>query len=330
MWYPDGPPPAVQAAQQQLQQPGLVFQTARQLAQPAAASQAVLGLAVGPAVDVAGFSCGGANSSVEMSSGSRRSSHGVEGAAVAKPKKPHARAGGCCWYLLPAGALHAMLCGPAPARHGSLRTGLQPQMPWPPAPLAGPMLARFLQRIEEEEAASAAAKAATAPPPKPAAPRCATAAGGPPAVPKFRSNAPPPAKPGAGPKQAAAGQKRAPGAKAAVPRAPKAAKAAAADQAPLAAGAGGPEPAGAPAAAAGAPAVARAAAAAKPPKPRAPPKELVLEEVVGKVRAAHAAGKLGSLTIPEMKCYLKSLKKPVGGKKAELEERVASALAAEA
>lgn len=100
VWYPDGLPPAVQAAQQQQpQQPGLVFQTARQLAQPAVAQPAALRLALGPAVDVSGFSCGSADSSGGMSSGSGSSSHGVEGAAAVKPKKPHARAGGCSLVL---------------------------------------------------------------------------------------------------------------------------------------------------------------------------------------------------------------------------------------
>ena len=44
--------------------------------------------------------------------------------------------------------------------------------------------------------------------------------------------------------------------------------------------------------------------------------------VTAKVQQLHAAGSLGKLTIPELKAYLKSMKLPVGGKKAELEERV--------
>ena len=37
--------------------------------------------------------------------------------------------------------------------------------------------------------------------------------------------------------------------------------------------------------------------------------------------------RLASLTVPEMKCVLKGLKQPVGGKKAELEARLQQALA---
>ena len=55
--------------------------------------------------------------------------------------------------------------------------------------------------------------------------------------------------------------------------------------------------------------------------PRLPPSPSATA-VTAKVQQLHAAGSLGKLTIPELKAYLKSMKLPVGGKKAELEERV--------
>ncbi|GAB4820750.1 hypothetical protein N2152v2_007796 [Parachlorella kessleri] len=203
-----------------------------------------------------------------------------------------------------------------------------------PALALGPKLASFLKKIEEEEAAAvvqaAAKKAAAAPPaaPKPI-PTCKPALpGGPALVPSFKTSVIPggaPTKP-----LKTAGQKRPAGTAApAKPRAPKAVKPAAAGGArpSTAAAAAGPaaiaatnsvapsEPVQPGTAAAAAP-----AAAPKPAKPKAP--AMPLEEVVKKVLSSHAAGKLSALTMDQMKAYLKSVKKPVGGKKADLEERV--------
>lgn len=44
--------------------------------------------------------------------------------------------------------------------------------------------------------------------------------------------------------------------------------------------------------------------------------------VTAKVGQMHGAGTLGKLTVPELKAYLRSVGRPVGGKKGELEERV--------
>jgi hypothetical protein len=50
--------------------------------------------------------------------------------------------------------------------------------------------------------------------------------------------------------------------------------------------------------------------------------DINVEEAVAKVKAAKSAGTLMKLSLLELKAYLKSVGKPVGGKKAELVERV--------
>lgn len=50
--------------------------------------------------------------------------------------------------------------------------------------------------------------------------------------------------------------------------------------------------------------------------------DINIEEAVAKVKAANTAGMLAKLSLLELKAYLKSVGKPVGGKKAELVERV--------
>lgn len=52
--------------------------------------------------------------------------------------------------------------------------------------------------------------------------------------------------------------------------------------------------------------------------------DISVEETSAKVKAATAAGKLISLSVPELKVYLKSIGKPVGGKKSDLLERIQS------
>lgn len=52
--------------------------------------------------------------------------------------------------------------------------------------------------------------------------------------------------------------------------------------------------------------------------------DISVEESTAKVKAAMAAGKLTSLSVPELKVYLKSIGKPVGGKKSDLLERIQS------
>ena len=66
--------------------------------------------------------------------------------------------------------------------------------------------------------------------------------------------------------------------------------------------------------------VADVAAAAK--KPRVKASDLDAAAVDVKVYAKHAIGCLKDLSIPEMQCFLRSRKQPVGGKKADLEGRL--------
>ncbi|GMH40134.1 hypothetical protein BSKO_08038 [Bryopsis sp. KO-2023] len=67
-----------------------------------------------------------------------------------------------------------------------------------------------------------------------------------------------------------------------------------------------------------------------PPKKRAKAGDLDPKSIEGKVRELLDAGKkLVSLSVPEMKCFLKSKKLPVGGKKAILQERIMEFLAKE-
>jgi len=66
--------------------------------------------------------------------------------------------------------------------------------------------------------------------------------------------------------------------------------------------------------------VADVAAAAK--KPRVKASDLDAAAVDAKVYAKHAIGCLKDLSIPEMQCFLRSRKQPVGGKKADLEGRL--------
>ncbi|KAL4534642.1 hypothetical protein Ndes2526A_g05525 [Nannochloris sp. 'desiccata'] len=61
-----------------------------------------------------------------------------------------------------------------------------------------------------------------------------------------------------------------------------------------------------------------AAAAPKAPKPPAAEIDVVSLDVPGLV----AAGKLATLTIPQLKAYCRSIKQPVGGKKSDLETRI--------
>ncbi|GAX84724.1 hypothetical protein CEUSTIGMA_g12146.t1 [Chlamydomonas eustigma] len=54
--------------------------------------------------------------------------------------------------------------------------------------------------------------------------------------------------------------------------------------------------------------------------------DLDCNTVIGKVLAKHAVGNLKDLNVPEMQCFLRARKQPVGGRKAELEERITSLL----
>lgn len=177
----------------------------------------------------------------------------------------------------------------------------------PPLP-AGAALTGYLQKRQLEVAASAPPKkAAPLPAPKPAPPRPLAGEPGKPAVPTFKSTAPP--------KPAAAAKRQGGTKPTAAPLAPKAAKPARPAAAAAEGLAGAPEVDGTGAATAvqaiehvtsamaggGEGGPVGAEGGAKPAKPRAPPKELVLEEVVKKVLACQATGKLSNLTIPEVR-----------------------------
>ncbi|KAL3154065.1 hypothetical protein ABBQ32_013608 [Trebouxia sp. C0010 RCD-2024] len=92
--------------------------------------------------------------------------------------------------------------------------------------------------------------------------------------------------------------------------------------------AGSAAPAAAAAASAeGAQAPAATAAPAKAPRQRKKADDIDLAEVEKKVCEKQAAGRLQDISIPELKCFLKARKLPVGGKKAELLARVEPLLA---
>lgn len=74
-------------------------------------------------------------------------------------------------------------------------------------------------------------------------------------------------------------------------------------------------------------AVAAAAAPAKAPRQRKKADDIDLAEVEKKIQGKFAAGKLADLSIPELKCFLKARKLPVGGKKSDLVARVEPLLA---
>lgn len=59
-----------------------------------------------------------------------------------------------------------------------------------------------------------------------------------------------------------------------------------------------------------------------PKRDRKKASDINVEEAVAKVKAAKAGGTLAKLSLLELKAYLKSVGKPVGGKKADLMERV--------
>ncbi|CAD7702206.1 unnamed protein product [Ostreobium quekettii] len=62
------------------------------------------------------------------------------------------------------------------------------------------------------------------------------------------------------------------------------------------------------------------------PKKRSKVADLDLPSVTEKVLKGFAEGKVGKLSVPEMKCYLKAHKQKLGGKKADLEARLVSLL----
>ena len=70
-----------------------------------------------------------------------------------------------------------------------------------------------------------------------------------------------------------------------------------------------------------------AAAAKAPPRKRTKAEDLDMAQVEAKVREKHAIGQLDKLSIPELKCFLKARKQPLGGKKADLVARVTEVLA---
>ena len=69
-----------------------------------------------------------------------------------------------------------------------------------------------------------------------------------------------------------------------------------------------------------------AGAEAKAPRSRTRAADLDLAAVEAKVEAKHAERQLDKLSIPEIKCYLKAKKLPVGGKKCDLVTRLADCL----
>lgn len=71
-----------------------------------------------------------------------------------------------------------------------------------------------------------------------------------------------------------------------------------------------------------APAPATAAAAPKAPRQRKKAEDIDLAEVEKKLHEKQAAGRLQDVSIPELKCFLKARKLPVGGKKSDLLARV--------
>ena len=71
-----------------------------------------------------------------------------------------------------------------------------------------------------------------------------------------------------------------------------------------------------------APAPATAAAAPKAPRQRKKAEDIDLAEVEKMLHEKQAAGRLQDVSIPELKCFLKARKLPVGGKKSDLLARV--------
>ncbi|KAL0019186.1 hypothetical protein WJX77_001417 [Trebouxia sp. C0004] len=69
-------------------------------------------------------------------------------------------------------------------------------------------------------------------------------------------------------------------------------------------------------------AMAAATAPARAPRQRKKADDIDLAEVEKKIQEKFAAGKLADLSIPELKCFLKARKLPVGGKKSDLVTRV--------
>lgn len=69
-----------------------------------------------------------------------------------------------------------------------------------------------------------------------------------------------------------------------------------------------------------------AGAAAKAPRNRAKAADLDVAVVGAKIKAKYAEKELGKLSIPEIKCFLKSKKLAVGGKKGDLVNRLAEYL----
>ena len=67
-------------------------------------------------------------------------------------------------------------------------------------------------------------------------------------------------------------------------------------------------------------AITKKVATASKPAPKPAPAEIDVASL--DVPGLVAAGKLSSLTIPQMKAYCRSMKQPVGGKKADLEARI--------
>ena len=293
LWDPER---LLDSAQQVAAAPG-GFTSARQLEQSAPAEPSFK-LALGEVMDLAGFSFQPADPSGGGSGGGLPA------------KKPHARAGQqllrrlrSCW--LTAGELTTEPCLYA----------------------AGPRVAAYLVRVAEAEAEEKAASAGSVMRQPAVKPSQAPAKPAPkrPALPGVPKSAAPAAKRKAAPAGAAAKPK--------APAAPKKAKAAAA--AGTAAGAphaavgapGGAAPPGA----AGEPGSAAAPAApAAPARARAKPADVDVADVTARVQALHAAGTgLAGLTIPQLKAFLKSVGKAVGGNKAALEERARLHLSSE-
>jgi hypothetical protein len=192
---------------------------------------------------------------------------------------------------------------------------------------AGPELLSFLARMQAEAAEEAARAAAARPAAATAAAAGPAAAGGAAApalraaLPTFKSKAPVGGAKRAAPK-AAAGAPKPAAKKAAAPRKPASKKAAAAAASPAAADAAD----GASGSADGATAAAAPAAAPKAPRAKAPPVDVA---ALG-MPALFAAGKLGALTVSQLKAFCKSAGLPVGGKKGDLEARAAAHLGAAA
>lgn len=62
------------------------------------------------------------------------------------------------------------------------------------------------------------------------------------------------------------------------------------------------------------------------PRKRTKAGDLAPQDVEAKVARLHKEGSLSMLTIPEMKCFLKTKTLPVGGKKADLIARLTESI----